>query len=533
MKIFLSALFLFCISILSYSQNTFQKIYENPQLAQGGTEASSVHVANDTIYVIGYETNEEGIKPDGFVFKFNFQGDLLETIFFSASLPELGVNFGKYGGNILEIDNFIIPMKEFNNTNPVNESESLLKINLNGDVIWNKSIKVDSIRRHIYRKVIPFHDGYAAIGDINDSLFNGTFDGVNGLVTTTDHEGNILWSKDYEDMYHLSYGQATFDGGLILCSSIDLGPGPNHTDIKIVKLDSIGNVQWEHIFGGDDSESRQPIIQAKDSSYVVFGIDLGLPGFGFTRGPFWLKRLIDANNTDGYTVVDDIKYDWSDITKSTTNALELPDSSIIVVGRHGFNEDNVSYAYNQAFIGKLTSNLDSVWSHYYQFVPLVDNLWPKHILHDIKLMPDNGFVATGIMYRVPSDPDYPGVQQMILIRLDEDGCLEPGCLFTGIPEIIIGLENTMVLYPNPVRSGEPLNLQFSEQVGYAMPYAKEHTQIIIYDMMGREVYRQSLSPTGSNDSFEVSVDIPPLSKGQYTLQWVGEAWYDAVQFVVE
>ncbi len=532
MKCFYSLLVLIFISSYSFSQDTFSVFYPNPFYAQGGAEGSSVHVQEDTIYVVIPSIVDVDLRSIGYILKYDFQGNLLDSIRFDSQNPDLDVNLGRYGGNILEDDHFILPMLEFNNSNPTFEGYSLLKTTTNGTVIWKKNITTDPMRRHHYRKVIPFHNGYAIVGDITDSLINNSIYDIKGIVTITDHDGNILWHKEYDDSYGLFYAQETDDGGLVLGSSIRLGAGSNHVDMQMIRTDSIGNEQWRHTYGEDDTEGTVPVIQAKDGSFISFGYDHGLANYGFARGPFWIKRLIDSSIPPYYEVVDSFRYDVSNAPRIIRNVLELPDSSIIVVGRNGYFYDFDNYLLDYAFIGKLDANLDSLWTHYYTLSPIIDGL-SREVFHDVKLMPDNGFIATGVIFRSPIDPDFPIVNQMILLRLDEFGCLEPGCQYTGIQEIIIGLENTMVLYPNPIRSGEPLNLQFSEHVGYAMPYAKDETQIIIYDMMGREVYRQSLAPTGSNDSFEVVVVVPSLSNGQYTLQWVGEAWYDAVQFVVE
>ena len=529
MKYLILLLFI-ALGISVSAQDTFSLYYPNPYYANGGARGSSVHVANDTIYVVFGTIVDTDLMGTGYILKYDLQGNALDSIELDSQNSNLNVNLGRYGGNILQDDGFVMPMTEFLNYAPESNVNSLVKISLNGDVIWKKNISINPNRRHLYRKVIPFHDGYAVIGDISDSLTNNDFDERSGLLTVTDSIGNVLWHQEYDDMHDLYFVAPAAGGGLILCGDKHNYIGQNPVDTKVVRVDSSGEMVWQYIFGDEGGEGKSPVIQAMDGSYLVFSMDDDLPNFNFGSGPFWIKRFADdsiVNPTWGFYVTQDVKNDWNNTDKIIRNALELQDSSIIMVGANGTEWPEL----DNAFIGKIDKDLNPIWSRYYTFTP---GAWSAYyVFNDVELMPDNGFVATGYVIRQFDDPNFPsGLEQMILFRFDSYGCLEPGCQFTGIEEINIGLENTMILFPNPIISGNPLHLKFTEQVGYTMPYANVDTKLIIYDITGRQVLQKDVPRRGSNDSFDMTLEVPPLSPGQYTLQWVGEAWYDAVGFVV-
>jgi hypothetical protein len=112
--------------------------------------------------------------------------------------------------------------------------------------------------------------------------------------------------------------------------------------------------------------------------------------------------------------------------------------------------------------------------------------------------------------------------------VDSLGCLEPGCQDVGVSEIVVGLQNTMGLYPNPVSS--IANIAFSFPSNYAPP---KNSELVVIDMQGREVLRQFASIYGQSNT-SVELDVSRLPGGMYTVHWVsGNAWLDSVKLVKE
>jgi hypothetical protein len=151
----------------------------------------------------------------------------------------------------------------------------------------------------------------------------------------------------------------------------------------------------------------------------------------------------------------------------------------------------------------------------------------KHYLLDSKPTPDGGFVCSGWIEQQQQDPN-PFLQTPWLFKVDSLGCLEPGCQDVGVSEIVIGLQNTMNLFPNPV--GSMANIAFSFPADYASP---KNSELVVVDMQGREVLRQTLALYGQTNT-TIEMDVATLGAGMYTVHWVsGATWLDSVKMVRE
>jgi hypothetical protein len=180
---------------------------------------------------------------------------------------------------------------------------------------------------------------------------------------------------------------------------------------------------------------------------------------------------------------------------------------------------------------KLDSNRDSLWRRtysYYNNPPEIQfAAFAKHYLLDSKPTPDGGFVCSGWIEQQQQDPN-PFLKTPWLFKVDSLGCLEPGCQDVGVSEIVIGLQNTMSVYPNPASS--IANIAFSFPSDYAPP---KNSELVVIDMQGREVLRQSANIYGQSNT-SVELDVSRLPGGMYTVHWVsGNAWLDSVKLVKE
>jgi hypothetical protein len=102
--------------------------------------------------------------------------------------------------------------------------------------------------------------GYVACGASKVSKFSSS--------------GNVLWTKYYPNVSSLSSVKKTFDSGFILSGTYSYG------DILLMKIDSVGALQWSQKIGKPSSydEYGHDAIQMPDSSYIV-------TGYGMNSGP--------------------------------------------------------------------------------------------------------------------------------------------------------------------------------------------------------------------------------------------------------
>lgn len=118
---------------------------------------------------------------------------------------------------------------------------------------------------------------------------------------------SIQWQKSFGgDNYDFPYSiQQTSEGGYIVAgstSSINSGDVTNNyagTDCWVVKLTSVGTLQWQRSLGGNKDEEVQSIVQTSDGGYIFAGYttsnDINVSGHhGFVD--FWVVKL-DKNGS--------------------------------------------------------------------------------------------------------------------------------------------------------------------------------------------------------------------------------------------
>ncbi len=102
-------------------------------------------------------------------------------------------------------------------------------------------------------------------------------------IVKTDSIGNIQWQNTIggsnDDI--LNTIQQTFDGGYILGGWSHSNNSGDKTEIGfglydywIVKVDGVGNIQWENTIGGNDYDWLRSIVQTSDGGYILGGSSL-------------------------------------------------------------------------------------------------------------------------------------------------------------------------------------------------------------------------------------------------------------------
>jgi hypothetical protein len=112
-------------------------------------------------------------------------------------------------------------------------------------------------------------------GDI-DSTHRGLLSDV--WLLKLDENGNILWKKNYggnsgESMDAIT---PTLDNGFIMVGSTsstngDVTENKGGSDCWVIKIDSVGTIQWQKTFGGSKSESLLSVFQTQNGDYIMGG----------------------------------------------------------------------------------------------------------------------------------------------------------------------------------------------------------------------------------------------------------------------
>lgn len=154
----------------------------------------------------------------------------------------------------------------------------ILKIDSVGNELWQKCYG-GSNYNEAYSVAETSDGGYIVAGNTasNDGDVTGNHGGLDYWVVKLDYLGNLQWQKCFGGTgndYARKINQTT-DGGFIVVGFVDSNNGDvtgNHggRDYWIVKLDNLGNLQWQKCFGGSNGDEAYS-IQKTNNGFTIAG----------------------------------------------------------------------------------------------------------------------------------------------------------------------------------------------------------------------------------------------------------------------
>jgi len=129
-------------------------------------------------------------------------------------------------------------------------------------------------------------------------------------IVKTDSLGNMQWDKDFggKEADELTDIYQTSDGGFLLGGHSSSGISGDKTqalwgvrDYWIVKIDSLGNKQWDKDFGGTDDDLLYSLLATDDGGYFLGGISLSGVSGNKTQSTwggidFWIIKIDSLGN---------------------------------------------------------------------------------------------------------------------------------------------------------------------------------------------------------------------------------------------
>jgi hypothetical protein len=166
------------------------------------------------------------------------------------------------------------------------------------------------------------------------------------------------------------------------------------------------------------------------------------------------------------------------------------------------------------FVTKISMDGDSIWKRRIVSVFLNGDgsFLPLTSIVDFVFNDDGGITGIGELRTYTGDgPQNGWIQDTYIVRLDDQGCLVPGCdTLVGVAELNpTGL--AMDLYPNP--ASDLLNVH----VESVRPYSRYTLSVL--DMQGRLLHAM----TGSFPSSTYQIDVRDLAAGTYILSLENES----------
>ncbi|MDR2354344.1 MAG: T9SS C-terminal target domain-containing protein [Deltaproteobacteria bacterium] len=246
----------------------------------------------------------------------------------------------------------------------------VVKFNQSGKILWQKS--TGGFKVEYPKSVIETSDrGFLLAGTKHAYGSFGPGFNLDYWIIRLDIKGNILWEKTFGGtrIDSASAARETYDGGFIVVgdswsSDGDVKVNYGRNDIWVIKLDQLGNLQWEKSLGGSNDDFPNSIIITPDQGYLISGTsesnDGDVKGNLGGRGA-WLIKLSEQGNIQWAKTYGGTRGDYSNDMQPTS------DGGYIFVG-HSYSSDGdvtKNQGDSDVWIVKLDSQGKITWQKTY------------------------------------------------------------------------------------------------------------------------------------------------------------------------
>ncbi|MFM2196405.1 MAG: hypothetical protein RL092_2005, partial [Bacteroidota bacterium] len=453
-----------------------------------------------------------------FITKYNVQGDLMWSLRYDQIIDSLDLFFGSFGPTYF-IDNFdekLAILLSKSNFNLNNSYTQLQLLQLNGfgqSVHTSQPIVLDAIVITDGLIQDNIDSNYIAYGNYSDSTITKLIP-TDGFLLKFTEDGEILWQQRIPDVLKIT-GVKQLSATRYLLDAVPnpMGSSENcsdlvtpNTDFQLILMDIVEGILDSYHIGGN-CEDKIASLKTSDSTGVLVGF--------LTNSSSGAQCHINSGNFFTQKVSwteDSISFEPANLL--AFNCLE---NSVCTVWKSRNNEPLLvgdtyksSEPYSFGFIYKFTQELDSAWFRTYSYYNTGE--LTKHRIYNIKPTTDSGYVCVGSVKQDLSGPN-PLLESPWIFKVDSYGCLEPGCQYVGVSEMVIGLQDAMRVYPNPV--ADLLTVGFSLPAGFSLD---EDTQLVLTDMQGRTLLSENIQQRGW-ENFRHIINVQDLAAGTYVLHW--------------
>ena len=275
--------------------------------------------------------------------------------------------------------------------------------------------------------------GYLAVGSARSNNMNLTvnYGKADYWIIKVDSLGELEWQASFggsENDIASDAVQAP-DGGYIVVGGavsfdVDVIGNNGSEDVWVLKLDSNGNLQWSRTFGGSGNERAEAVDLTTDGNYVIAGYSESFDGdIGENNGDFdyWLLKIDGSGNLLWERSFGGSLSDFGfDVKQANDGGYLMAGSTISNNG--DVNDNNGFYDY---WVVKTDANGDLLWTQNYGGTL-------EERAYSIALTLDGGAIVSGTSNS--SDWDVQGNSGSYdywLTKIDADGNLVWGATFGG------------------------------------------------------------------------------------------------------
>ncbi len=452
------------------------------------------------------------------------------------------------------------------------------KTDKSGEIVWQKNYGFG-----IGISIAETEDGNLVIaGSYNSLRMTGPWIGML-RVLKIDQQGNILWNKFYggNTLTHLDLHtwpgkiRSTSDGGYIIAGrhaiteDTELGSMITGYDPWIIKIDGIGNVEWENAYneGSLFSDCRQ----TPDGSYIAIGtgVVVKIDTDGYTE---WSKTIAlnsihavgvisdPEGNNDGYILAGRGGMDWVlfrvdhdtgdlvwqksyDLVGFPTSIQQTADNNLLV---SGMRIEYDSGYYSDGVIMKTDTEGNLLWVKTYGGDYISDSSYVYDgYLYTVNETSDGGFVAAGYTRSLGfGDPDEGGYYtDALIIKIDSVGEINDCDIDAAAEVTVTETDIAFGEYTGTAYNSNPLVYQTSKsyidsnasslEVCRQKANLKFHQQEDTPDPAGigeYVTYTLVLENMGPQDATGVVLDGSVSSGENLVVGWSGDITYNGLNY---
>lgn len=275
---------------------------------------------------------------------------------------------------------------------PIAKDIWVVKLSATGTLEWQRCLGGTS---NEYSYFVPqclqkcLDGGYILIGYTTSN--DGDVSGNNGYCTDMwvvklNSVGIIEWQRCSGSLFCVSASdmEQCSDGGYIVLATIDSSGG----DLLVVKLSSTGTIEWQKKIGGTDDEYSTSVQQCADGGYVIIGGAISNDGdVSGNHGDYdiWVVKLSSTGTLQWQKCLGGTSEERSVIIK------QCADGSYIILGETMSNDGDVSGihgTFSDIWVVKLTSNGTLDWQK------CLGGLGIENA-YNLQISTDGGYILTG------------------------------------------------------------------------------------------------------------------------------------------
>lgn len=332
----------------------------------------------------------------------------------------------------------------------------LIKYNVNGDTLFVKEFQSPYFPSNDF--IVP-RGGSVVLQDGGVAILNylgkgvGNYTDADFYIIRTDSSGTILWDKIYATpLWERPESLKATPDGKMIAGGILTNQGTNVQNYTfqchIFQVDTLGKKEWSYTspLSSGLRDAANDMLLLDDGSIIVAS-GIGHEQYHPSVSEVYFDRYVFKLNPQ-HEIEWELTFADPTITllTGTSNLVGLSDGSgYILAGRvHSAPEQPSGYSATKGWLAKISPDGDSIWTRSYSY-PMAPP--SRHIVYDLKETPDGGLILCG---QSRDWNNYP--QQGWLLKLDQHGCLVPGChLSDVVEEEAVDERIHLSIYPNPAR----------------------------------------------------------------------------------